>query len=128
VKGGDGLADVKPIAHLYKTQVYQLAEYFGVPDAVTSRRPTTDTYSLPQSQDEFYFSLPTREMDVALSALDAGLPADRTAWELGLTAEQVERIYRDIAQKRATTRYLHTPPLLVEAVGTGGADAPSSPA
>jgi NAD+ synthase len=124
VKGGDGLADVKPIAHLYKTQVYQLAEYLGVPEAVTSRRPTTDTYSLPQSQDEFYFSLPTREMDVALSALDAGLPADETARELGLTAEQVERIYRDIAQKRATTRYLHTPPLLVEVVGGGGADAP----
>jgi len=114
VKGGDGLADVKPIAHLYKTQVYQLADYFGVPEAVTARRPTTDTYSLPQSQDEFYFSLPTREMDVALSAFDLGLPAVETARELGLTAEQVERIYRDIAQKRATTRYLHTPPLLVD--------------
>src|SRR3712207_1218877 len=120
VKGGDGLADVKPIAHLYKTQVYALAEYFDVPEAVTARRPTTDTYSLPQSQDEFYFSLPTREMDVALSAFDAGAPADATARELGLTAEQVERIYRDIAQKRATTRYLHLPPLLVESLGVGG--------
>ncbi|MFN2564904.1 MAG: NAD(+) synthase, partial [Gemmatimonadaceae bacterium] len=113
VKGGDGLADVKPIAHLYKTQVYQLAEYFDVPEAVTARRPTTDTYSLPQSQDEFYFSLPTREMDVALSALDSGRSAEQTAEELGLRPEQVERIYRDIAQKRATTRALHLPPLLV---------------
>jgi NAD+ synthase len=121
VKGGDGLADVKPIAHLYKTQVYQLAEYFEVPPAVTARRPTTDTYSMPQSQDEFYFSLPTREMDVALSAFDAGLPAEVPARELGLTAEQVERIYRDIAQKRATTRYLHLPPLLVDDVETGPA-------
>jgi NAD+ synthase len=117
VKGGDGLADVKPIAHLYKTQVYQLAEYFGVPGAITSRQPTTDTYSLPQSQDEFYFSLPTRDMDVVLSAFNAGLPAGEPAMELGLTVEQVERIYRDIAQKRATTRYLHLPPLLVEPGG-----------
>jgi NAD+ synthase len=116
VKGGDGLADVKPIAHLYKTQVYQLAEYFDVPVAVTSRRPTTDTYSLPQSQDEFYFSLPTREMDVALSAFDVGRSAAETAEELGLAPEQVERIYRDIAQKRSTTRALHLPPLLVDAV------------
>jgi NAD+ synthase len=114
VKGGDGLADIKPIAHLYKRQVYQLAEFFDVPAAVTSRVPTTDTYSLPQSQDEFYFSLPTREMDVALSAFDAGQTAGVTAMELGLRPEQVERIYRDIAQKRATTRYLHLPPLLVE--------------
>jgi NAD+ synthase len=123
VKGGDGLADVKPIAHLYKTQVYQLAEYFGVPDAVTSRRPTTDTYSLPQSQDEFYFSLPTREMDVALSAFDAGLAPEVAAGELGLTPEQVQRIYRDIAQKRTTTRYLHLPPLLVEPLDAGRAGA-----
>ncbi len=119
VKGGDGLADVKPIAHLYKTQVYQIGEYFDVPQAVMSRRPTTDTYSLPQSQDEFYFTLPTREMDIALSAFDAGQGAEETARELGMTAEQVERIYRDIAQKRATTRYLHQPPLFVEAPATG---------
>jgi NAD+ synthase len=116
VKGGDGLADVKPIAHLYKSQVYQLAEYFDVPTEVTSRAPTTDTYSLPQSQDEFYFSLPTRAMDVALSCHDAGAPATETAASLGLLPEQVEQIYRDIAQKRATTRYLHLPALLVEPV------------
>jgi NAD+ synthase len=114
VKGGDGLADVKPLAHLYKTQVYQLAEYLGVPAAVTARAPTTDTYSLPQSQDEFYFSLPTREMDVALSGFDAGATAAETAARLGLREEQVERIYRDIEQKRATTLYLHLPPLLVD--------------
>ena len=122
VKGGDGLADVKPIAHLYKTQVYQLAEYFDVPEAVTARRPTTDTYSLPQSQEEFYFSLPTREMDVALSAFDAGRSVAQTAEELGLRPEQVERIYRDIAQKRSTTRVLHLAPLLV-----GQIPGPASP-
>ena len=125
VKGGDDLADVKPIAHLYKTQVYQLAELLGVPAEVTARAPTTDTYSLPQSQDEFYFSLPTRAMDVALSGFDAGVPASETAARLGLRVEQVERAYRDIAQKRATTRYLHTPPLLVEPVLGPTADAPA---
>jgi NAD+ synthase len=124
VKGGDGLADIKPIAHLYKRQVYQLAEYFDVPAAVTSRLPTTDTYSLPQSQDEFYFTLPTREMDVALSALDAGQTAEATAKELGLRPEQVDRIYRDIAQKRATTRYLHLPPLLVGSETESASNAP----
>jgi NAD+ synthase len=116
VKGGDGLADVKPIAHLYKGQVYQVADFVGVPADVTTRAPTTDTYSLPQSQQEFYFSLPTRAMDVALAGFDAGVPAAETAARLGLSSEQVERIYRDIAQKRATTRYLHLSPLLVEPV------------
>ena len=55
VKNGDGAADVKPIAHLYKTQVYQLAEEMGVLRSSASA-PTTDTYALEQSQEEFYFS------------------------------------------------------------------------
>ena len=116
VKGGDGLADVKPIAHLYKTQVYQLAEYLGVPDSITSRAPTTDTYSIPQTQEEFYFSLPVPAMDVLLHARAHGRTAETVAGELSISAAQVERVFRDIDQKRATTRYLHTPALLVEPV------------
>src|SRR5688572_3611132 len=72
VKGGDGLADVKPIAHLYKTQVYQLAEHLNVTQRIRSRPPTTDTYSLPQSQEEFYFSLPAKTMDLVLYARNEG--------------------------------------------------------
>jgi NAD+ synthase len=116
VKGGDGLADVKPIAHLYKTQVYQLAEYLGVPKGVTNRPPTTDTYSLPQSQEEFYFSLPTQAMDLTLHAHNAGQSPEAAAAELGYAPEQIERAFKEIEQKRSTTRYLHTPPLLVEPV------------
>lgn len=116
VKGGDGLADVKPIAHLYKTQVYALAEVVGIPANVRSRRPTTDTYSLPQSQDEFYFSLPYERMDLALWAKNHNLPAAEAAGPLGLSASQVERVYRDIEQKRRTTRPLHLSALLLEPV------------
>ena len=126
VKGGDGLADVKPIAHLYKTQVYALADYLGVPSGITGRPPTTDTYSLPQSQEEFYFALPTRPMDALLHAHDRGLDPASAAAELGYTAQQVERVYREIEQKRATTRYLHLAPLLVESVS--GIDLREEPA
>lgn len=116
VKGGDGLADVKPIAHLYKTQVYQLASYLGVPSAITSRPPTTDTFSLPQTQEEFYYTLPTRTLDVVLHARNRGRSAADIAIELGRPVEQIERAYRDIGQKRSTTRYLHLGPQLVETV------------
>ncbi|HKO15628.1 MAG TPA: NAD(+) synthase [Gemmatimonadaceae bacterium] len=119
VKGGDGLADVKPLAHLYKSQVYQLADYLGVPAAITSRPPTTDTFSLPQTQEEFYYSLPTRHLDVVLAARNTGRAALEVAEELGRPAEQVERALRDIDQKRATTRYLHLGPQLVEPVAIG---------
>jgi NAD+ synthase len=116
VKGGDGLADVKPIAHLYKTQVYQLAEHLEVPAAITSRPPTTDTFSLPQSQEEFYYNMPTRILDLVLHAHNEGRPAEEVAQEIGFTIEQLERAYADIEQKRLTTRYLHLRPQLVEPV------------
>lgn len=116
VKGGDGAADLKPIAHLYKTQVYALGEHLGLPREVLERPPTTDTYSLPQTQEEFYFSLPYREMDVCLYAYNEGRSAEEVASVLGLRPVQVERVYRDIEAKRRATRYLHMPPLLAEGV------------
>jgi len=116
VKGGDGLADVKPIAHLYKTQVYELAEFLGVPAEIRSRTPTTDTYSLPQTQEEFYFALPTATLDLVLYAHNLGMNPAAVAAELGRTPEEATRALRDIEQKRTATRYLHMPPLLVEPV------------
>ena len=113
VKNGDGAADLKPIAHLYKSQVYQLAEVLGVPAEIVSRPPTTDTYSMPQSQEEFYFSLPYDRMDLCLYAVDHGIPAVTVAAALDLTEQQVERVYSDIASKRRMSRYLHAAPMLV---------------
>ena len=119
VKQGDGAADVKPIAHLYKSQVYALAEYLGVPREITSRPPTTDTFSMPQTQEEFFFALDYRRMDLCLWAHDHHVPAAEIAPRLELAPEQVERVFRDIEAKRRTTRYLHEPPLFVEPVGEG---------
>jgi NAD+ synthase len=114
VKQGDGAADFKPIAHLYKTQVYAIAEHVGVPAEIRSRPPTTDTFSLSQTQEEFYFALPYREMDLCLWAVNHGTPAAEVAVALGLTTEQVERVYRDVEAKRRVSRYLHRAPLLVQ--------------
>lgn len=116
VKLGDGAADVKPIAHLYKTQVYQLAEYLGIPDNICKRSPTTDTYSLPQGQDEFYFPLPYEKMDLCLYAKNNNVPIEDVADATGLTYEQVQRVFSDIDQKRSTTHYLHLHSLLIEEV------------
>jgi len=114
VKLGDGAADVKPIAHLYKTQVYQIAEYLGVPEKIRKRPPTTDTYSLSQGQDEFYFSLPYDKMDLCLYGKNNGISVEIVAEYLDFKPEQIQRVYDDIDTKRLTTRYLHLSPLLVE--------------
>jgi NAD+ synthase len=116
VKNGDGAADIKPIAHLYKTQVYALAAKLDIPEEVRNAAPTTDTYSLAQGQDEFYFALPYPQMDLALWAVNHGVPAAEIAPVIGLTAEQAEFVFKDIAAKRRTTAYQHLKSLLVEPV------------
>lgn len=117
VKLGDGAADIKPIAHLYKSQVYQLAQFLGLPREICERPPTTDTYSMPQDQEEFYFSVPYHVLDFCLYSKNHGVPVDEAAQTLALEPRQVKRIYDDIDAKRRTTRYQHMPPLLVEPVG-----------
>jgi NAD+ synthase len=116
VKNGDGTADVKPIAHLYKTQVYALARHLGLPEEICSAVPTTDTYSLTQGQDEFYFGLPYEQMDLALWAYNHGLPAADLAQCLGLEEARAQAVYADIEAKRRTTRYLHGGAALIESV------------
>ncbi len=116
VKNGDGSADVKPIAHLYKSQVYALAEYLGVPEEIRRRPSTTDTYSLQQSQEEFYFALPHEKMDLCLYGKNQRIPAAELAPAAGMTERQVERAYQIIESKRRVTRYLLSAPLLVEDV------------
>jgi NAD+ synthase len=112
VKNGDGSADVKPIAHLYKTQVYGMARFLGLPEAITTTTPTTDTFSLPQGQDEFYFKLPYPQMDLALWHLNEGRPARELAAELGCDEAAAQRVYENILAKRRTTAYLHAAPQL----------------
>src|SRR6266513_5407488 len=107
VKLGDGAADVKPIAHLYKSQVYQLADFLGVPEEIRRRTPTTDTYPLEQTQAEFYFGLSLEQTDLCMYALEHGVPPEEAAPAVGLTPEQVARAFRVIESKREAARYLH---------------------
>jgi NAD+ synthase len=116
VKNGDGSADFKPIAHLYKTQVYQLGRYLGVPNEILRRPPTTDTYSLEQSQEEFYFALPLEKMDLCLYGKNNGFAPEVVAAAVGLSGEKVQRVYSMIDSKLHSTHYLHLPPQLVEPV------------
>lgn len=113
VRNGDGAADLKPIAHLYKTQVYALAAHLGVPEEIRRRPPTTDTWSLPQTQEEFYFSVDYAAMDLCLHALESGFTCEATAAACGLTIPQVEQVWKDIAAKRKVARILHASPLTV---------------
>ncbi len=98
---------------MYKSQVYQLAAYLGVPEEIQLRPPTTDTYSLEQSQEEFYFSMPLAKMDLCLYGRDHDIPPGEIATLAGLSLKQIERAYAMIDSKRKAAQYLRLPPVLV---------------
>src|SRR5437763_2747693 len=110
VKYGDGGADLQPIAHLFKTQVYQLARHLEVPEAIQNRTPTTDTYSAPCDQEEFFFRLPFETLDLLWFAMENEIPRTEAATVMGLSEEQVERAFDDIMRKQRTTEYLRLLP------------------
>lgn len=116
VKNGDGSADVKPIAHLYKTQVYALAWHLGLPDEICTAVPTTDTYSMAQGQDEFYYALPYQQMDLALWAYNHHKKPSELASLIGISEEQAGYVFKDIESKRKTTAMLHWPALTLQDV------------
>lgn len=111
VKYGDGGADVMPIGNLYKTQVYQLAEYLGIPEKIIQRTPTTDTYSAAQTQEEFFYQLPFRTMDIYWFGYENGYLPDEVGSVMGETKERVEALFRNFDRKRMTTDYLRMAPV-----------------
>jgi NAD+ synthase len=114
VKNGDGGADVMPIAHLYKSQVYQLSEYLGVPEEIIKRTPTSDTYSAVQTQEEFFFQMPFLEMDLIVYAMDNGISAENAGLVLNKTTEEVKLVYNNLIRKKKTTEYLRMAPITYE--------------
>jgi NAD+ synthase len=117
VKHGDGGADLKPIVHLYKTQVYQLARHLDVPEVIQERTPTSDTYSAPATQEEFFFRLPSEIMDFLWYAQENQVSVEEAAHAMGMSPNQVRNAFDDFTRKSRTTQYLRTPPLDMTALG-----------
>jgi NAD+ synthase len=111
VKYGDGGADIMPIAHLYKSQVYQLADYLDIPKEIIERTPTTDTYSAEQTQEEFFFQLPFKEMDLIWYGYENGIDPLEVSKSLGKTADEIQAIYKNFSRKQKATEYLRMSPI-----------------
>lgn len=112
VKNGDGSADIMPISHLYKSQVYQLAEYMGVPNEILSRIPTSDTYPAEQTQEEFFFQLPYLEMDLIWYAIENDINPEEVGKVLNKSAHEIKHIYNNLNRKKRTTEYLRMSPIV----------------
>ena len=116
VKYGDGGVDIEPISHLYKTQVYQIAEYLGVTSEIIHRAPSPDTFSFQVSDEEFYFRIPYLTLDLLLFAWEHDIPLERVCEEMNLTEDQVKRAIRDFNAKYNATKHLRELPPALECV------------
>jgi len=112
VKHGDGAADIMPISHLYKTQIYQLAEHLNIPKEIIRRTPTSDTYSAEQTQEEFFFQLPFHEMDLLWYGYENGYDASEVGAALGKNEEEIKSIFGNFQRKQRTTEYLRMTPIV----------------
>jgi NAD+ synthase len=111
VKYGDGGADIMPIGHLYKTQVFQIAAHLGVPQGILDRTPTTDTYTAEQTQEDFFYQMPHKEMDLFWYGFENGYPPEEVGKVMGRSMEDVENIYKNMERKQKTTAYLRMKPI-----------------
>jgi NAD+ synthase len=114
VKYGDGGVDIQPVAHLLKTQIYQLARYLDVPSEIQERAPTTDTYSAQCTQQEFFYRLPFETMDLLWYAQEQNIPVPQISKEMGLTPDQVQRAFTDFTRKKRATEYLRLAPIQID--------------
>lgn len=111
VKYGDGGADVMPIAHLYKTQVYQLAKHLGVPQEIIDRTPTTDTYTAEQTQEDFFYQMPFKSMDLIWYGWENNYSPQEVGKVMDKSTQEIENIYKNFERKRKTTDYLRMKPI-----------------
>ena len=113
VKYGDGGVDIEPLAHLYKTQVFQLSSHLGVVEEIIKRPPSPDTYSLPVSDKEFYFRMDYELLDLLLYAHAEGISTPDIEAATGLKEEQIARAFKDFKGKdRASWHMREMPPTL----------------
>jgi NAD+ synthase len=113
-KYGDGGTDIEPLTHLYKNQIYQLADHLDVIPEIYDRQPSPDTFSLPVSDQEFFFRIPFAKLDHLIYAWEHEIPINEVATVLDLSQDAVERAFKDFASKYRATAHLREVPKALE--------------
>ena len=90
-KYGDGGVDIEPIGDLYKTEVFQLAKYLGLPDCIVNKAPSAELWE--GQTDEGEIGMTYAEMDGILRGMETkGLFFDRNALVEKYGSDKVQTI------------------------------------
>jgi len=80
--------------------------YLKVIPEIVDRQPSPDTFSLPVSDQEFFFRIPFAKLDYLLYAWERDISPKETADVLEISEEAVQRAYKDFASKNRATAHL----------------------
>lgn len=92
-KFGDNAADLQPLLHLYKTEVYDYAQELGIPESIIKKAPSAGLWEGQRDEEEIGLSY--REIDHSLQALEL------QGWEAATpTEEKVLGLVKKSGHKR----------------------------
>ncbi len=106
---GDGACAFEPIGHLYKTEVWKMAELLDIPENIIHKTPTADLWS--NQTDEGELGLKYGELDEILFALTEELKDKEAILKSGFTEGQINRVI-DLMNRSEFKRQL--PPLIMD--------------
>jgi NAD+ synthase len=102
-KHGDGACDIEPIQHLYKTEIFELAKYLGIPDCIINKAPSADLWE--GQTDEGEIGLTYKQLDKCLKLWEMPDFDDDDMKKVGVTSKEVERV-RSLLSKSGHKRRL----------------------
>jgi NAD+ synthase len=105
---GDMASAINPIGDLYKTQLYALAEYLGVPAEILQKRPTGDLWVGQTDEEELGFGYDVADR-LMFHLVDRRMSREAVI-EAGFEAELVDRI-RELVRRN---QYKRKPPVIAK--------------
>ena len=110
VKYGDGGSDIEPLVHLYKTQIYEIANFLKLPEKIINQDASPDVWSFKTSDEEFFYAVPYNIVDLILYARERNLSINDISKFSNLSSEKIEKLIQFQNQKQSKSQTMRENP------------------
>jgi NAD+ synthase len=110
VKYGDGGSDIEPLVNLYKSQIYQLGKFLNVPNEVISKDASPDVWSYTTNDEEFFYSVPYKIVDLILYGRENNLSINEIQKHSKISIENIEKLLKFQDQKHIKSNHMREMP------------------
>ena len=110
VKYGDGGSDIEPLVNIYKSQIYQIGEFFKMPEEIMEKDASPDVWSFSTNDEEFFYSVPYEIVDVILYARENNLSINEIQEYSKISIGKIESLLRFQNQKQVKSKHMREIP------------------